>query len=543
MRRSGLLLVGALVGAVIMVASGAFAVSGSSGTLVLQPGVAIGVSCPNALSNSGQTGSAETVNCAANATTSTTVAQTTTTSSTVPVTTTTTMPTTTTTTPQGGNPGCVFGSAPSATPAFCDSFTEGPTTNGSANTREGQLNGTIWGVSRFTGNQNFGGSSANDWASAQLSECGSTAVVNPPKDVQVCNGELFDTVNDGGTVTSLALYPKQPFDFAGRTGTIVFNVSDDSSGSHAAWPELWVADQPVPVPFTHEASLLNLPRNGFGVRFAAAVNPNTGNGAGCAGPPCTVTVDSAITVTNYTEDDSFNGGTLAVNDLGSVVESGPGQVNHFEVRVSQSQIDVYGTNAYTGTLNLAATPLVHIATIPNANLGFTRGLVYIEDAHYNGDKFNNQRVHTFGWSDVGFDGPTLTRDLTFDVPDNTVADNSTQAGPSVPATDLGYWVGPGAAISLTVPGITAQNIAAAAGGLLTFDYTDAASTPMTLTVLVNGHPVTVPASALTMGAPVPLADVVAGNNTVTFDGAGNGFNVMNVDLVMQGAGGPGGVVP
>ena len=94
--------------------------------------------------------------------------------------------------------------------------------------------------------------SANDWASAQLSTCGSTALVNPPNDIQVCNGQLVDTVNDGGTVTSLAMYPKQPFDFAGRTGTIAFDVSNDTQGSHAGWPELWVSDQPVPDPFTHE---------------------------------------------------------------------------------------------------------------------------------------------------------------------------------------------------------------------------------------------------------------------------------------------------
>ena len=63
-------------------------------------------------------------------------------------------------------------------------------------------------------------------------------------------------------------------------------------------------------------------------------------------------------------------------------------MNHYEVQVSTNQIDVYGTNAvHAGTPEPGHTPLVHIATIPNANLSFTRGLVWIEDAHYNGDKF------------------------------------------------------------------------------------------------------------------------------------------------------------
>ena len=49
------------------------------------------------------------------------------------------------------------------------------------------MDGVLWGVSRYTGNQNYG-SSANDWASAQLdNNCGSSALVNPPNDIQVCN--------------------------------------------------------------------------------------------------------------------------------------------------------------------------------------------------------------------------------------------------------------------------------------------------------------------------------------------------------------------
>jgi hypothetical protein len=454
-----------------------------------------------------------------------------------PPTTTTVPPPTTTTVPPVAS-GCVFASSPGATPAFCDTFQEGATVN-SAGSREGQLNGAIWGVSRTTGNQNYG-SSANDWASAQLSSCGSSALVNPPNDIQICNGQVVDTVNDGGTVTSLAMYPKQPFDFAGRTGTIAFDVNDNSAGSHAAWPELWMSDQPVPDPFTHEAIGVgggNLPQNGFGIRFASCVDPsNTCTGLG--GSPDTVTVDSAITVSNHVANDSFMGGGLTVTNLGNVIEASAGQVNHFEVRVSQSQIDIYGTNGYSGSLNLTNTPLVHLATIPNAGLTFTRGLVWMEDVHYNANKFDNQRLHTFTWSNFGFDGPVLPRDLGFDVPDNNVPDNSTQAGPSVVAQDTGYFIPAGASKTLTVPGVT--GLAAASGALVVFSYS-APSAPGNLTVTLNGHAVTEAAPTSTLAVPFPVADVVAGNNQVTFT-AGPSMNVMNVSLIMQGAGGPGGVV-
>ena len=96
----------------------------------------------------------------------------------------------------------------------------------------------------------------------------------------LCNGQLREANNDNpsgvfddGTVTALAMYPKQPFDFAGRTGTIAFDVSNDTHAFHAAWPELWMSDMPVPAPFNHFDSWQSLPQNGFGVRFAAQALP------------------------------------------------------------------------------------------------------------------------------------------------------------------------------------------------------------------------------------------------------------------------------
>ena len=75
-------------------------------------------------------------------------------------------------------------------------------------------------------------------------------------------------------VTTLAMYPKQPFDFAGRTGTVAFDVTNDTSGTHGTWPEFWLTDQPVPAPFTHGSPVCDfcsVPRNGLGIRFGAAL--------------------------------------------------------------------------------------------------------------------------------------------------------------------------------------------------------------------------------------------------------------------------------
>jgi hypothetical protein len=407
-----------------------------------------------------------------------------------------------------------------AAPAFCDTFDAAAGTGN----RSGQLNGTVWGVSRGAG------SPGNPWFATQLTTCGSSAV-RAPNDVEVCGGQLHEAVTDGGGVTSLAMYPKQPFDFAGRTGTIVFDVSNDTQGAHAAWPELWVTDQPLPDPFTHEASWTAYPRNGLGIRFAGCTDgsgmPNT-----CPRGGNSVGVDSAIVVSNYVGRDSFTGGNLSVQGFDSVVMSGPGQMNHYEVRVSQSQIDVYGTDAFSGPLNLAHTPLHHIATIPNAGLTFTRGLVWIEDVHYNGNKFNSQGTHTFNWDNVGFDGPVLPRDLAFDVPDNTNDGNN-----------LGYSIGANSSVTLTVPGVT--GVGNASAGLLTFEWYDQLSSPVTINYAINGHahtfawpfPWTNWGSDKTFAIPIDLSDVQTGNNTVTISTGNYAVTVMNVDLIMVGAGG------
>jgi len=154
------------------------------------------------------------------------------------------------------------------------------------------------------------------------------------------------------------MYPKQPFDISGgRTGTIAFDVSNDSHGGHSVWPELWYVDKPVPTPFVHDA-LESVPANGFGVRLAGTCPANSGGGCGarffCPEYPESVpvvTVDAAWVVNNYvtTEADAFSSpppGTFTVTPVECVqASSGPGNMNHFELRVSQNEIDVYGIDA------------------------------------------------------------------------------------------------------------------------------------------------------------------------------------------------------
>lgn len=420
-----------------------------------------------------------------------------------------------------------------AQPAFCDTFDQ-PAGTG---TRSGQLNGTVWGVSRTIGAVNFGQGQVNAAPSTALVGCSGTSTVRPPNDVIICNGQLREATNDNpsgqfeaGGVTALAMYPKQPFDFAGRTGKITFDVANDSHGSHAAWPELWVTNLPVPAPFAHFGTWLALPQYGFGLRFSGATDGG-GNQAPCPQGSAGYTgVLSAIVINNYVANDTENGGSLRVIGSGCVKQpAAAGQLNHYEVDVSQGQIDVYGTDAGT------VAPLKHLATIPNAGLGFTRGLIWIEDVHYNADKADpnnpsaSQKQHTFVWDNVGFDGPFTYHDLSYDALDNTQANSDG-------TVNLGKGSGPNQSASWNVLGMPANPSAAAVRVLFNFyHYTP----PTVLNLTVNGHahqvpwpyPDTTGFTWRTFAVTIPITDLVAGTNVVTI-GGDQTIATSNVDIVL-----------
>ena len=200
------------------------------------------------------------------------------------------------------------------------------------------------------------------------------------------------------------MYPKQPFDFAGRTGKVVFDVRNDTQGSHAAWPEFWMSDKPVPAPFTHEGSFAAIPANGFGLRFAGCTDGNGVKSTCSRGQDTATGVESAEVVRNNVEDDSEWQGSLRVTGVDSVLKASGNQLNHYEIRVAQDRIEVWATDPFMGGWNPATRPLRLIAYVAEREFDVHRGLIWLEDAHYNGSKMpgTNQQVHTFVWDNVGF---------------------------------------------------------------------------------------------------------------------------------------------
>jgi hypothetical protein len=421
-------------------------------------------------------------------------------------------------------------------PVFCDTF---DSKNPGIPSRTGDLDPNVWGVSRLPGGgTNFGQGQSATQPPVHIQMCdGTTPAVISPKDVVICNGQLREATNDDGGVTSLAMYPKQPFDWAGRTGTVSFDLSNDTGGPHAAWPEFWISDLPVPDPFTHSdpCDLCSVPKNAFGIRLSL------GSGAGNAGL-CPNGGDTArwgasdlVIVSNYV-DRTFSWGQPNTR-IFSCVKSSPGSngpLNHVEIRVSQNQIELWGSDAGSRSLQL-------MTRWSNISLPLTRGLVWLEDAHYNADKsaapgFPSQREHTWTWDNVAFDGPFTYRDFSYDA-----LDAGTPYG-SDGSINLGKTAFPGQPASWNVLNLPANPNPAAVRVLFT---TEDQGAPSVVTVTVNGHPHTeawpfpeTGWSPRPHAVTIPVTDLVPGTNVVQI-GADQPITTSNVNIVLVAV--PGGV--
>jgi hypothetical protein len=348
------------------------------------------------------------------------------------------------------------------------------------------------------------------------------------------------------------MYPRQPFDFAGRTGTVVFDVSDNSQGSHGAWPAFAITSLPVPapdgnVPLIEDAAPDSV---GFALDGLCGQGGCVAHGdvsVGGSNYPPGARVDSpaftCVTVGSVYETIDYREHSVPFTVRGCVLPSpAVGTDNHVQVRIGPHGIAVFASDpGKRSTTRLIATA--------DFKVPLTRGLVWLEDVHDNADKVDSQRSNSFSWSDVGFDGPVLPRDLGFDVPDAHLvagdASGPVRAANGLPTFNLGYGIPAGGSLTVRVPNVS--GVERAVGALLVFNYFT--STPRTVTVSVNGNsplrlswPGTPAGGGQDAGIVVPLSQVHDGANTIVFGDLGarpqaRGVDVANIDLVALGAGG------
>jgi len=230
---------------------------------------------------------------------------------------------------------------------------------------------------------------------------------------------------------------------------------------------------------------------------------------------------------------------MALQILDCVIASpnNSGVMNHIELKISQNQIDVYATDA--GVAPSPAT-LRKIAVVTNANLSFSRGLIWLEDVHYNADKGGapSQRQHTFVWDNIAFDGPFTYRDFSYDALDVNQPDGTSNA------VSLGKVSFPNQTTSWNVLNLPANRQAEVVRVLFNFfEYTPVATV---LNVTVNGHAHSVPwpypdsqgFTWKTFAVTVPITDLVTGTNVVQL-GSDQSMVTSNVNIVLVNV--PGGM--
>jgi hypothetical protein len=289
-----------------------------------------------------------------------------------------------------GPPGCGLDAA-----AFCDTF-DAPARD---TTRAGELRASHWSAARMC---SIGGPSSNDEAvaigTASVPACRADLPqqVLPSSDALICDGN--DAIQSNHLLMLVAAQNygqnsyriRQPFDFAGRTGKIVFDAEGHNIGLHG-WISLELTEHPTPAPsFTLQQNYENgsIPENAVEIQL----------GINCGGSG--VGISHVIVYQGYQQ-------TEALGDGGVCADAAAGKLNHFEVQVSENHIEVYATPASADGLAFDEPVLLGSADI---SLPFSRGYVHVTAHNHATLKYSDGAIDAWlaRWDNVGFDGPAIT---------------------------------------------------------------------------------------------------------------------------------------
>jgi hypothetical protein len=445
-----------------------------------------------------------------------------------------------------GAPGCGLGTA-----AFCDTF-DRPAGSGS---RAGELDHKLWSGGRVAPQAATGNGLATGIGPATLpTPCrpGLPAQVGPDGDTVICDPTPEIKTNHLSVSVAAQNYGqnayriRQPFDFAGRTGKIVFDAEAFIYSSLFGWVSLEITDEPVNVPSYSVGSPGQnndeggiVPKNAVEIAFS-------NNCAGFATPPV-MGVRIFNVITNYVDK-------VTEPKTPVCVSTKQGRLNHFEIAVSQQKVDVYATDASPDGVTFEAPKLIFSADV---NIPFSRGWVSISTHNHATLKYSGMGgipkldAWSARWDNVGFDGPKLTSWREYEIPDALTPGKD---GNGAPMTSVGYIVPDAAAPpkALTFKDVDISNVATARLSLSAwYDYGQGMPRQFTLRFRMNGkawidRPVTagelmVLTNGHTLGQlsqiiDVPVADLVAGDNvlellTVNLP-RGYPPAVSNIDLVL-----------
>jgi hypothetical protein len=457
-----------------------------------------------------------------------------------------------------GGPGCGLDSA-----AFCDSFDGVSDDRG----RAGDLDKTYWSGSRMApqgptaGGQKFPIRAATlrpvrDGAQLPVCRADLPESVFPEQDAVVC-----DPSSDIGTNHLLVAVASQnygqnsyrirrPFDFAGRVGKIVFDA-EPLAGGLLGWISIDVSEDPInALSFQSQQNEEggSVPARGFNLQFNQS----------CNGQPDTVKMTQFHAYDEYVE-------STIIPDGETCTAIQWGKLNHFELQVSESTLELYASAFSADGTSFDTPTLVFSADVA---LPFSRGYVQITTHNHATLKyspagsgfqmgFTDLEAWIARWDNVGFDGPVISSVREYEIPDPLEPGTATEGEYSWDVVSTGYTVadeanGPSDKLHFTdvdLTGVTSARISLSAwycGGC----GSDAAN--FVLKYRLNGgswheRPLSAAELANFTGGKsqgvvgemldVPVDELVSGDNTLEFVTVNVPQNyppgVANIDLVLS----------
>jgi hypothetical protein len=279
-------------------------------------------------------------------------------------------------------------------PAFCDTFESGPKAGG----RSGELDPAFWSVVRGEPYSPASFDDAIKIPPALIGPCRaglSSTRVLPDSDVLVCDPTATIPTRHvlataGAQNYGLATYRiRQPFDIAGRTGTIKLDMDLTNNGL-GGWPALIVAEDPSPTPSFDWQERGSGPRNGVEIEF----------GTGWCNTPRTLET-VVYTFNDYLQTSHIPSFDCAIPHA----TTAPGALNHVEVYLTQTHLEVWTSDTSPDGVTF---PNLHLLWSGDLALPFSRGYVSLALRNHATLKYWLGAAATVRWDNVGFDGPVVT---------------------------------------------------------------------------------------------------------------------------------------
>jgi hypothetical protein len=289
-------------------------------------------------------------------------------------------------------------------PAFCETFESGPHAGG----RSGELDPLDWSVARGIPYSSASFDDAFKIGPALIGKCRNgldDTLLLPDDDVVVCD-PLPGIPSRHALCTAaaqnygLSVYRiRQPFDFAGRTGTIKLDMDLTNNGL-GGWPALVIAQDPSPTPSFDWQERGSGPRNGVEIEF----------GTGFCGQP------QSLQVMVYTFADYTQSSFVPTADCDNPhAKTALDAFNHVEVYLTQKHLELWVSDASPDGVNFPSFQKLWEGEL---DLPFARGYVSLALRNHATLKYWLGSAATVRWDNIGFDGPRVENVHDYSAPDS-----------------------------------------------------------------------------------------------------------------------------